>query len=1101
MDSLLQSIRDDLLSFPIVSKDNNLYFNKDIHHITRNVITNINKAQQDPSLLERHASFLLTILSRRAIPIFQVNDVTTTDELFQSLSEVFYNFAKVLTWKRAVIHLRSDIFLLPNILLFLSYYTRDPHREANLWQANYFLLSWLYVLLISPFSFQQHDVDSRIIRLLKKPSLSGNIFVPIVAKIRSELYYRNHKIFTSHYSADQIIETYVDMLSLNDFLKKIERNPNEYNRKFLVENQLLLQSIVSRYLDQNESSDGNISLLKARIMPKFLYLLLLYQDWSHIKTALAWYIRHLNSPVTEFRFVLAHSFFKAVSLITEQITDLEDNFCVDLVENRIIDGTIELLDDTLVDVNALHSNLLIIAELAPFIKRFLPIEYTEKIVNLILPKTFCFQQMGYSNKISTKSSGIKDASNFVVWSLVRTTRFGADNKFLKFLNTIFNDSIFVSLVVNSLFDRDFAIRKSSNAALQEYLGRVRGDHMVDNEVKIKLIELKIGALTHSYENNLAVLGRILGTKYRTSMKLVLNWLIKFNILQNYDLNIVRLSVVSLRNYSLEPMVDRFSLQFAGDTVQSLVNSLNNSCQRQIDRILYLLTEVSSVLKHLTIDPIILVNSIRILTKSRYHNTKNDQDFFKYLAVLKAWKLLLHTHINANVIGDNNDKNNDFQFHWDISDINFLFDKILFDVNHSKVCRWGADFTSTFGELLIDLTKNPKFSSPDTLPRFWKKYDGYIKANNTIVCSTLPYLSAEVFLSKLNKYRSTLSCPARVAVLQTLIEIDPRMIIDENSKVFFEFIFDSLDDHTVTIQGDVGSKVRAKACEFTKCKFDLIPSQFHKKLMNQLLYLSVEPSDLVGNIALGVLIDHFTESGHLHSDNGDREISRYGTALELWDRLASEEDKPEFLVRYALSGGSVHAVDTELRDSIDSFIRWYVIRSDCVKQAVFHDIIEAIPSATLLVRDKKGRPERIKLIITALNFLMRLISSRVRFVCNDWDRVLKKLQDLVNLKLSKVLKSTIIQFLPFLAFCSRESSPRGDGDWTFVNKTIKMIKLIIEQEAKTDNSGFTKLAIESLLQLLLQFEQDDKVTRIQRALEKESDDPVALCKISDMDLCI
>lgn len=1096
MDSLLQSIRDDLLSLPIVSKDNTPYTNKDIHSITRNVINDINKVQQDPSLLERHASALLTVLSRRAISIFQVNDVTATDELFRSLSEVFYNFAKVITWKRAVIHLRTDIFLLPNILLFLSYYTRDPHREANLWQANYFLLSWLYVLLISPFSFQQHDVSSRIIRLLKKPSLSGSIFDPIVAKIRSELYYKNHDIFISHYSADQMIETYVDVLALNDFLKKIERNPNEYNRKFIVENQSLLQSIVSRYLDQNKSSDGNIELLEAKIMPKFLYLLLLFQDWNCIKSVIAWYLRNVNSSVTEFRFVLAHSFFKAVSLITEQITDIDDNFCIELVENRIIDGTIELLDDTLVDVNALHSHLLIIAELASFIKRVLPIEYTEKIVSLILPKTFCFQQMGYSNKISTKSSGIKDASNFVVWSFVRTTRFGADNNFL---NTIFNDSIFVSLLVNSLFDRDFVIRKSSNAALQEYLGRVRGDHEVDNEVKIKLIELKIGSLTHSYENNLVELGRILGTNYGASMKLVLNWLINFNILENYDLNVVRLSVVSLRNYLLDPMAHQSSLQFVEDTVQSFADSLNTSCQRQLDRILYLLTEVAPILKHLTIDPAILVNATKVLTKSRYHNTKNDQDFFKYLAVLKAWKLLLllpHTHIYDSVISNNN-----FQLHWDISDVNFLFDKILFDVNHSKVCRWDADFASTFGELLVRLTKDPKFSSPDTLPHFWGKYDEYIKANNTIVCATLPYLSAEVFLSKLNKYRSTLSCPSRVAVLQTLIGIDPRTIIDEDPKLFFEFIFDSLDDHTVTIQGDIGSKVRAKACEFTKCKFDLIPSQLRKKLMSQLLYLAVEPSDLVGNIALHVLIDHFTASEHLQSEVGNHVTSRYSAALELWNHLGSEEDKPEFWARYALSGGSLHAVDTELRDSIDSFIRWYVLRSDHEKQAVFRNIIEAIPSASLLVRDKRGRPERIKLIVTVLNFLMRLISSRVRFVCLDWDPVFKKLQGLVNLKLSRILKNTIIQFLPFLALCSKESSLYGDGDWVFVNKIIKMITLIIEQEAKTADSGFMKLAIESLLQLLLQFEQNDKVTLIQRSLEKENDDPAGLCKILDIDFSI
>ena len=255
---------------------------------------------------------------------------------------------------------------------------------------------------------------------------------------------------------------------------------------------------------------------------------------------------------------MAHSFNKIITILaSSQFNELE--MAMDLT-HEIIDNTISILNDNkshdLKDIDYLHTHLLIIAEAIKFITKQTP-TLLQTITTEILPITLYFQQRRLT---VIKGSQIKDASSFIIWSLVRCKQIPKE---------IIHET-FKNAIACSLFDPDFLVRKASNAALQELLGRY-GTLILDQNTIMKFIELPINDLKVSYHETIIKLYQLFASQYPIFWNHIINWLFRFNLMENLDLNMVKLTAdafVQLFKFNSQVLIE---VQFQ-KTLSTLIDS-------------------------------------------------------------------------------------------------------------------------------------------------------------------------------------------------------------------------------------------------------------------------------------------------------------------------------------------------------------------------------------------------------------------------------------------------------------------------------------------------------------------------------------------------
>lgn len=231
---------------------------------------------------------------------------------------------------------------------------------------------------------------------------------------------------------------------------------------------------------------------------------------------------------TELRFQLAHAFAKVVFLFT----NIDSQSAYSLVEEIVQDSrqAVNSPYPSAIDEDKLHTQLLIIAEVARF--QIFDAELLHAVSQDIIPHTIKFQQVKI-NKITGHQ--VRDATNFVCWSLVKYCELG-DNI----------ETIFLNLLVCSLFDFDLTIRRSSAAALQELLGRY-GSKFLSSECIMKIIELPNNNLEVSLSRNVIILTRIFRECRQKYVEWIIEWLINYNVFVNNDLRSVKLTSQSIGN--------------------------------------------------------------------------------------------------------------------------------------------------------------------------------------------------------------------------------------------------------------------------------------------------------------------------------------------------------------------------------------------------------------------------------------------------------------------------------------------------------------------------------------------------------------------------
>lgn len=1109
---IIETIRNDIIRLTTLS-------NSDETTVQR-LIDNINKFEYDPSLLDRNLPMLISniMAEELLILITEYNDNGPIKPLFRDLSKIYYHFNKIFNWKKIACLLRVDIHLLNNIIDTLASINSNNgayNKNVETWYVNYLLLSWLYTLLLSPFKFNQNKLDMKIIALVKSNSfIENDFFQPITTNIIAELYYKNNNLF-NFYQGDKYYNN--DLLSYNYFFKKLIQNYNtSENERFLIDNKILIENIIDTVLIEssnntriNKPIDEKQQHIIAKIMPKFFFIELYYENWSTLEYIISWYLLNLNSTFTELRFSIAHSFRKTIDIITKY---MEIDIAIQLVESRVINQTIHMITENKdfldnIDIDKLHSNLIIIAELSTFIIENIPLSSLKKIINIILPITFKFQLLNNQNNVSLKGNQIKDATNFICWSLIR------DRNLRKIiLNEKVNideiplvqllyDDILLNLIMNSLFDKDFIIRKSSNAALQEFLGRIQDISPesslytgMDSIATMKLIEIKFNDINLSYEKNLITLYEIF---HRNSthgsdipdlfFQKIINWFINYNILSNSDLQIVKMSIESLK-ILLETMKSTSNSCLIFCNIKELLKDDYTTSQvnpMKCARLLYLLVEIDPYSNEIS-------NSIRLklyekVIYSHYHVVKNNEDYFKFLSILKYWNVQTYRSdkfiINQNIM-------------------NFIFNNIVSSNQTISSSIWFDDISILLSKLLAYVvSENSCFSNETTEKDFYMKYQKYITFNNELICSSLPILPRELFLSLFKKHKNTISCQCKAVMIKSMINsftemIYPKFIEPEmenyESTPFIDMVCEFLDDHTITEQGDVGRLVRRETCLLLNKYLEKFPEFAKDKFGIRLLYLLAEPSNEISNSSLQILAANYVPYFKINHSPNHHNLN----ILEMRDeffaarsKIISTDFRMEritFWKHFATRGGAFRSTDEQLTLCIDNFIIWYEDKERTKDENVmiFHELVNSIPSAAVIVNEK-DKKEKSNIITTAtlcINFLTRLISSNIIFHTTNWEGILIKMHNLLIINGSDMLKITILKFLPFLCIAHTSTSKKPE-DFVFTNKIIdKLFNVVKKYNCQEDRASIIRTTLQSFMQIYLENNKKDQIKNLKTLVE-------------------
>ncbi|CCH41263.1 Tubulin-specific chaperone D [Wickerhamomyces ciferrii] len=396
------------------------------------LVNSINQFLPCPQLLDKHLKNYVDSLL--ALYIDQGDKWTT---------EVFYTFGKVVSSKKMLNFMKTDISLIPTIL---SKFTDSYEKH---WHEEYLLLCWLSVLCIAPFKLDTLRKDSKeeIFDIGLKYSKNAGPLQPLGSRVLASLIMRSdseeqfHKfiqLITSNYNKASLTEQFGYLQTLNLALQK--------------DSNMLFKPILpqlTEFLKSNEGNEGSLDMI-IKIYSKIVTYLVDIDDYDQIEDIISFFLDNFASKNTETRFLIARKFVKIVKI-------LDTCMGIEIVMD-IIESIIELLKESFETINSdkLHTYLLTIAEFL----RLSIIDFGDfKEIEHILSKTLFFQQ---SRITFVAGSNIRDASNFICWSLF---------KYNKDVDLKIAHSIFLNLLLVACFDKEIMIRRSSTAALQELIGR------------------------------------------------------------------------------------------------------------------------------------------------------------------------------------------------------------------------------------------------------------------------------------------------------------------------------------------------------------------------------------------------------------------------------------------------------------------------------------------------------------------------------------------------------------------------------------------------------------------------------------------------------
>lgn len=396
------------------------------------LLNNINQFQPCPQLLDKHLKQYVNVM----LDLYIKNGK-------KWITEVFYTFGKIVSSKKMLNFMKTDIELIPTILSKI-----DQSQDID-WHEKYLLLCWLSVLCLAPFKLDslRKDAKQRIFTIGVQYLKTSGPLQPLGARLLASLIMRSDCAAEFDKFMELLMEEYMDasevaqqgyLETLNIALQK------DSNMIF----QPRLEQILS-FTKSVEKSECHVDLV-SKIYSKLVKYLIDMDDYDQIEEIITYFLNNFHNRSTDTRFLLAKKFVKLVS-------SLDSCFGVEIIID-IIHSTKELLLESFETINSdkLHTHLLTLAE---FLRLSLVDKAGYKDIVEILDKTLFFQQ---SRITFIAGSNIRDASNFISWSLF---------KYNKDIDVSTAFSVFKKLLLVTCFDKEIMVRRSSTAALQELIGR------------------------------------------------------------------------------------------------------------------------------------------------------------------------------------------------------------------------------------------------------------------------------------------------------------------------------------------------------------------------------------------------------------------------------------------------------------------------------------------------------------------------------------------------------------------------------------------------------------------------------------------------------
>lgn len=975
----------------------------------------INEFQNDPSILKPYLKQFISAINKSFVDAIDNNTMKNMPlALFRIQGEYFYNLAKICSTKITNKYLSTDISYLDPILKLLPEIKRDSGIQ-------FFLLSWCQIIIQAPFNLTNDSEIWQLTNSYKK----NQMLSPVVADIHSFLYQKNYTLFCQH--VDEI-----DLLTLNKFLKTqlVESTSN------ILKDTTSLNKITQLCLHPNEELYERSQLITLKILPKLFLLHSWKENWDILSDIMEWYDLHIDSSYTEVRFILAHSYAK---ILNRMINDLNgETQAIQCIE-ELINNLLHMINNTpmdIIDRNTFHTHLLLVAECSKIIVKYLP-HWLIVITNEILPLAYKFQQLHMGNAI--KGSQIKDAANFIIWSWSRCPRLP---------NTVVCDLI-KFLLVTTLFDRDFLIRKSSNAALQELLGR-HGKSVLGNMTTMNIIQLPIHNIHVSFQTNLINVYKICQEENSQQgndiYDYMVRWLFEQNVMINFDLDIVLLSANALAQFHNDtptyPLLNIIKQYLAESTI---TKSLTCS------RMLYLLTE-SSKDDIETFSTELQSLSVTIET-TKFGPSVGKNEYFQYLTLLHYWNVCL--------------MHNSFTF---TTDRVTLFYKIMSGINEQN--PWFDQFNTISHELF------DKLGHIEPTKGFWTLFEKALKSNKPLVCSSLPMLSQHNFLNYFCRYNSTFTCQSKALIISTLANYEDAFMKLRQHEHYMDIISVWLNDYTITKQGDVGRLTREAACELIAKRYSCLTERDIKVILySNLLYLAAEPARKVRQLSINILTDTLSE--YLPETYNYKGTSHNIKLFELQLALNDDVTSRSFWKRYFSYAGAFSGTEDEIMTANNDFVGWFVDLNKDLQKRTLDNIIIAIPS----YQDIRLNPAELKYACYGLKFLERLWISRCGcgYMGFNWDGVFAKIYNLSLLK-SKRLLGTILLVIPALAIAWKEFY-EGFGNFFFLNKLIEFLVKLFNTNGEDDilNSKLTPVqmrCIQALVDIFFELENINKITYLE-----------------------
>ena len=541
--------------------------------------------ETDPLVIEKPLpSFVSALIS---------NYLPSSPKTQLIISKLFYSLCKIFQNKRVRIHIPINIYELPNVLESLS--------SSQDWQRQYLLLSWLVMLVKSPFKLENDFEILEVVSHLEQASLLR----PLVSTIKAELWVKNYEIFEV---PDDLYE--INPIDLNYMFKVLK------HKAVLPLTSCQLETLTNSIIQLKTFQDEIEGLYVLKLLPKLAILLARYNEtWPLIYDILFWLTASINLPLTDLRFKLA----KSVSKILLFTNSIDPDSSRMVIEDCLSD-TITLIETNTsdsMDADRLHTFLLILAEFSRH--RLVTIKEVTIMTEKIIPIICKFQQV---RMLSTQGHQIRDASNFICWSLSREYQDLPQSCF---------QQMFLSLLFTANFDYYPLIRKSGMAALQECLGRHGNDHL-DNVTVVRLVEIHLGQLS-----NAKPLYQLLKDNYPEYVDKLIEWLVIYSIGTNFNYPTVKDSILLLKELN-DLMDEKLSLL------------IHNYCDQLLSKgCLKKDSEIASraLLLHCQINPKatrIFMENLGVLQQQPVPKVWNPSVSFKMLSNLKSILVLIKSNI-------------------------------------------------------------------------------------------------------------------------------------------------------------------------------------------------------------------------------------------------------------------------------------------------------------------------------------------------------------------------------------------------------------------------------------------------------------------------